>query len=74
MLGMFDAFVPKHAGRYAQIGDAIRDAVRLYAEDVRAGAFPTEKQSFRMDPASLADLRPDGAGTIGRRHALGLDA
>jgi 3-methyl-2-oxobutanoate hydroxymethyltransferase len=74
MLGMFDAFVPKHAGRYAQIGDAIRDAVRRYAEDVRAGAFPTEKQSFRMDPASLAELRPDGAGTIGRRHALGLDA
>ncbi|MDE3095332.1 MAG: 3-methyl-2-oxobutanoate hydroxymethyltransferase [Chloroflexota bacterium] len=74
MLGMFEAFVPKHAGRYAEIGEAIRDAVRRYAQDVRSGAFPTEKQSFRMDPAALAELRPGGAGTIGRRHALGLDA
>ena len=73
MLGMFDAFTPKHAKRYADVGEAIRDAVRRYAEEVRSGAFPTEKESFRMDPAALAELRPDGT-KIGRRHALGLDA
>jgi 3-methyl-2-oxobutanoate hydroxymethyltransferase len=74
MLGMFDAFMPRHAGRYAEVGDIIREAVRNYAADVRSGAFPTEKQSVRMDPAVLAELRLDDASKIGRRHALGLDA
>ncbi len=74
MLGMFDAFVPRHARRYAEIGAAIRDAIARYAADVRSGAFPTDKESFRMDPAALAELRPAGDGAINRRHALGLDA
>lgn len=74
MLGMFDAFVPKHAGRYAEVGNVIRDAVARYAADVRAGAFPTAKESFKMDPAALAELRPAGSDAINRRHALGLDA
>jgi 3-methyl-2-oxobutanoate hydroxymethyltransferase len=74
MLGMFDAFIPKHAKRYAEIGDAIREAVREYAHDVRAGEFPTAKESFRMDPAALAELRPDAAAKMRKRHALGLDS
>ena len=74
MLGMFEAFVPKHARRYADVGTTIRDAVRQYAADVRGGSFPTAKESFKMDPAALAELRPAGNGAIGRRHALGLDA
>ena len=74
MLGMFDAFVPKHAKRYADVGAVIRDAVARYAAEVRAGAFPTEKESFKMDPAALAELRPAGSDAINRRHALGLDA
>jgi len=74
MLGMYDAFVPKHAGRYAEVGNVIRDAVARYAADVRAGAFPTAKQSFKMDPAALAELQPARGDAIGRRHALGLDA
>jgi 3-methyl-2-oxobutanoate hydroxymethyltransferase len=74
MLGMFDAFVPKHAKRYADAGQLIRDAVARYAADVRAGAFPTDKESFNMDPASLAELRPDRGDAIHRRHALGLDS
>ena len=74
MLGMFDAFMPRHAGHYAEVGAVIRDAVKQYAADVRSGAFPTDKQSVRMDPAVLAELRLDDASKIGRRHALGLDA
>jgi 3-methyl-2-oxobutanoate hydroxymethyltransferase len=74
LLGLFDAFVPKHAGRYADVGATVRDAVASYAADVRAGRFPTAKQSFKMDPAALAELRPAGVERINRRHALGLDA
>ena len=74
LLGMYDKFVPKHAGRYANIGDQIRDAVARYAADVRAGSFPTPKHSFKMDPAALAELSPRQETNIQRRHALGLDA
>jgi 3-methyl-2-oxobutanoate hydroxymethyltransferase len=74
LLGLYDQFVPKHAGRYADAGAIIRDAVARYAADVRTGAFPTDKQSFKMDPAALAELNPTGASAIQRRHALGLDA
>jgi 3-methyl-2-oxobutanoate hydroxymethyltransferase len=74
MLGLYDQFVPKHAGRYADVGAIIRDAVARYAADVRSGAFPTDKQSFKMDPAALAELRPAGTDAMNRRHALGLDA
>ena len=74
LLGMYDGFSPKHARRYAEVGDVIKDAVARYAADVRAGAFPTAKESFKMDAAALAELRPGSQDAIGRRHALGLDA
>jgi len=74
LLGMYDAFVPKHAKRYAEAGAAIRDAVARYTADVKAGAFPTAKESFKMDPAALAELRPNSADALRRRHAAGLDA
>jgi 3-methyl-2-oxobutanoate hydroxymethyltransferase len=75
LLGLYDQFIPKHAGRYAEAGAIIRDAVARYAADVRSGAFPTEKQSFKMDPAALAELSPLATThAINRRHALGLDA
>jgi 3-methyl-2-oxobutanoate hydroxymethyltransferase len=74
LLGLYDAFTPKHAKRYAEAGALIRDAVSRYAADVRAGTFPTAKESFKMDPAALAELRPGTNDAMRRRHALGLDA
>jgi 3-methyl-2-oxobutanoate hydroxymethyltransferase len=74
MLGLFDAFAPKHAKRYAEAGTLIRGALRAYTADVKAGAFPTDKQSFKMDAAALAELRPEHHERLTRRHALGLDA
>ena len=46
LLGLFTNFLPKHAKRYANVGKTIIEAVRSYAEDVREGRFPTEKESF----------------------------
>lgn len=74
MLGMFDGFTPKHTKRYADAGALIRDAVAKYTVDVKSGAFPTAKESFKMDPAALAELTPPGSEAFRRRHALGLDA
>jgi 3-methyl-2-oxobutanoate hydroxymethyltransferase len=56
LLGLFTDFVPRHAGQYAQLGEQIKDAVSRYADDVRAGSFPTAKHSFKMDAAVLAEI------------------
>jgi 3-methyl-2-oxobutanoate hydroxymethyltransferase len=73
LLGMYDAFTPKHTRHYAEVGATIRDAVSRYASDVKAGEFPTTKESFKMDPAVLDELRPNRGDALRRRHALGLD-
>ena len=56
LLGLFDEFVPKHAKRYAQLGEVIKDAVGQYVAEVQDGAFPTEKESFFVDESALAEL------------------
>ena len=56
LLGLFDEFVPKHAKRYAQLGEAIKGAVSQYVTDVQDGAFPTEKESFLVDEPALSEL------------------
>ncbi|MYC32169.1 MAG: 3-methyl-2-oxobutanoate hydroxymethyltransferase [Chloroflexi bacterium] len=56
MLGLFSDFLPKHARRYATLSDDINAAFRQYADDVRAGDFPAESESFTMNEALLSDL------------------
>jgi 3-methyl-2-oxobutanoate hydroxymethyltransferase len=56
ILALYSAFVPKHAKQYAQIGEAIREAIERYAAEVRSGEFPTQKESFRMDEKVLQEL------------------
>ncbi len=56
ILGSFADFVPKHAKQYAKLTDIIRDAVTEYHNEVKAGSFPTDKQSFSMDESILAEL------------------
>ncbi len=56
ILGSFTDFVPKHAKQYAKLADIIRNAVTEYHNEVKAGSFPTEKQSFSMDESILAEL------------------
>ncbi len=57
LLGIYDDCRPlKHAKRYANLGETIRNAVREYAAEVEQGAFPTAEHSFEMDDATLAEL------------------
>ena len=57
ILGSFADFVPKHAKQYARLTDIIRNAVTQYHDEVKAGTFPTDKQSFSMDKSVLAELK-----------------
>jgi 3-methyl-2-oxobutanoate hydroxymethyltransferase len=56
VLGSYTEFVPKHAKQYAKLTDIIRNAVTQYDNEVKAGRFPTEKQSYSIDKSLLAEL------------------
>lgn len=40
LLGFGTGYIPKHARRFADVGEVIRDAVARYAGEVRSGDFP----------------------------------
>jgi len=48
MLGMDETFKPRFVRRYDTLGARIKDAVQHYVEDVRAGAFPSDAESFSV--------------------------
>jgi 3-methyl-2-oxobutanoate hydroxymethyltransferase len=57
LLGLSTGYIPKHAKQYAKLTDIIRNAVTEYHNEVKAGTFPTDKQSFPMDESLLAELK-----------------
>jgi len=56
ILGSFTEFAPKHTKQYAKLADIIQKAVTEYFNEVKAGSFPTEKQSYSIDESLLAEL------------------
>jgi 3-methyl-2-oxobutanoate hydroxymethyltransferase len=46
MLGLNEMFNPKFLKRYAELGEAVRAAVRTYAAEVRDGTYPGPQHSF----------------------------
>jgi 3-methyl-2-oxobutanoate hydroxymethyltransferase len=57
MLGYYDGHAPRFVKRYAELGDAIVDALGRYAEDVRSGEFPEEQHTYTMPPAEAEAFR-----------------
>lgn len=47
LLGLYDAFRPKFVKRYAELGTAMRDALRGYCDEVRGGQFPATEHGFK---------------------------
>lgn len=46
MLGMDESFKPRFVRRFAPVGRAIKEAVESYVQEVRAGTFPSDAESF----------------------------
>jgi 3-methyl-2-oxobutanoate hydroxymethyltransferase len=46
MLGINNEFSPRFLRRYAQLYDVMKDASAHFIADVKAGAFPTENESY----------------------------
>jgi 3-methyl-2-oxobutanoate hydroxymethyltransferase len=47
MLGLFDAVRPRFVKRYAELGEAMRNAAQDYCREVRDGAFPGKEHEFK---------------------------
>ena len=56
ILGLFEAFVPKHTHQYAQLGEVMRTAITTYKTDVEQRLFPTVTHATSMDAKLLAEL------------------
>jgi len=61
LLGLEDRMAPKFVRRYAALGDAATDAVRAYADDVRARRFPSAAESYHLNEAQAEALALYGA-------------
>jgi len=48
LLGL-DSLRPKHARRFLECGDLMRDAFAAYLQAVESGAFPTAAESHLLD-------------------------
>lgn len=46
LLGLNDGFSPRFLKRYASLADTVRDAVRSFGDDVRAGRYPAPEHGF----------------------------
>jgi 3-methyl-2-oxobutanoate hydroxymethyltransferase len=55
LLGLTFDQTPKFARQYANLGETISKAVRGYCEDVRSGAFPSDRESYHSGSSAKKD-------------------
>ncbi|KAJ2959946.1 hypothetical protein NQZ79_g4724 [Umbelopsis isabellina] len=53
-LGVFDRFIPKFTKQYAKLGQMMVEGMREYHEEVKAGLFPTQQNTYPINEAELA--------------------
>jgi 3-methyl-2-oxobutanoate hydroxymethyltransferase len=57
ILGSYTGYIPKHAKQYVKLIDIMSNAIAGYRDEVTAGTFPTDANSFPMDERELAGLK-----------------
>ena len=56
-IGMFEAFQPRHAKRYAEVGRTLDGALTAFVREIRDGTYPGPEHSFKIDREALAEFR-----------------
>jgi 3-methyl-2-oxobutanoate hydroxymethyltransferase len=57
LLGLsFSKSSPRFVRRYADVRGAMNEAIQAYAEDVRAGSFPSEQESYPLPADAASEL------------------
>lgn len=57
LLGLYPSFGPRHAKKYADAGQVIKDALAQYVNEVKTAQFPTQANSSSMSEAILEEIR-----------------
>ena len=64
LMGLYQDFTPKHARKYANLGDAIVSATTDYISDVQSDRFPTDKESYTLSRKVLDALSDHSASPV----------
>ena len=56
MLGMFTDFKPKFVKHFANVGEIMTQAFREYDVQVKAGTFPAEEHTYKIDDSIIDKL------------------
>ena len=56
MLGFYEGRAPRFVKRYAELGDAIVEALEHFAEEVRSGSFPEQRHTYAMPEEEQAEF------------------
>lgn len=56
MLAMFPDFKPKFVKHFADVGSVMQSGFQAYMEEVKAGSFPAEEHTFRIDDDVIEKL------------------
>ena len=59
ILGIYTDFVPRHAKRFVNLADAMREGVKGYAAEVTDGSFPAAEHGTGMEDEVLRALLKD---------------
>jgi 3-methyl-2-oxobutanoate hydroxymethyltransferase len=69
LLGMSRGHAPRFAKRYAELGDAIVDAMQRYVNEVQSGAFPGPEHAYKENAPEESGPRVAGEPrAAGLRH------
>jgi len=49
LLGMFEKFTPKFVKKFADLAPVIKESIRNYDHEVKAGEYPAAEHSFSSD-------------------------
>lgn len=62
LLGLYQGRSPRFVKRYAELGEAIKDALERYTAEVRSGAFPGDEHTYAIPEEELAEFEKSLAG------------
>ncbi len=64
-VGMFEAFTPRHAKRYAEVGATLREALARFQAEIKDGTYPGPEHAFRIGAEELRAFLAGAATRLG---------
>src|SRR5438270_57822 len=65
MLGFYQGRSPRFVKRYAELGEAIVEALERYADEVRTGGFPDQRHTYGMPEDEQAAFETSSSADLG---------